>query len=65
MDVVFADPGAFSGIDILFAIYDYAAQIYADFSGYTSIATDYALLLGHKFPRNFDASYTAANPQEF
>ncbi len=65
VDDVFATPTAYSGIDILFAVYGYAAQIYCDFSGYTSIAAGCAMLLGYKFPKNFNAPYTAASPQEF
>ncbi len=46
-------------LEVLFAIYGYAVQIYADFSGYTDIAIGLALLLGFRFPQNFDAPYTA------
>ena len=35
-------------------------QIYCDFSGYTDIAIGLALLLGFRFPQNFDAPYTGA-----
>lgn len=65
VDPVFAAPGAYSGADILLATYGYAAQIYCDFSGYTNIAAGCALLLGYKFPKNFDAPYYATNPQDF
>ena len=41
------------------AIYAYAVQIYADFSGYTDIAIGLALLLGFRFPQNFDSPYAA------
>lgn len=41
------------------------AQIYCDFSGYTSIAIGCALLLGYRFPRNFNARYTATSAQDF
>ena len=37
------------------AIYAYAVQIYADFSGYTDMAIGLALLLGFRFPQNFDS----------
>ena len=47
------------------AVYGYAAQIYCDFSGYTDIAIGCALLLGYRFPRNFNAPYTATDPQDF
>jgi alginate O-acetyltransferase complex protein AlgI len=40
-------------------------QIYADFSGYTDIAIGIALLLGIRFPQNFDRPYAAESIQEF
>ena len=55
VDEVFANPGQHSSLEILIAVYAYAVQIYADFSGYTDIAIGIALLLGFKFPQNFDS----------
>ena len=43
----------------------YAVQIYADFSGYTDMAIGLALLLGFRFPQNFDGPYTATSLQDF
>jgi D-alanyl-lipoteichoic acid acyltransferase DltB (MBOAT superfamily) len=65
VEPVFAAPASFHAGDVLLAIYGYAAEIYCDFSGYTDIAIGCALLLGYHFPRNFNAPYTAADPQEF
>jgi alginate O-acetyltransferase complex protein AlgI len=65
VDPVFGTPGQHSALEILFAIYGYAIQIYADFSGYTDIAIGVAMLLGFKFPENFDAPYTARSLQDF
>ena len=65
VEPVFAAPGDFHRWDVLLAIYGYAAEIYCDFSGYTDIATGCALLLGFHFPRNFNAPYTATDPQDF
>jgi D-alanyl-lipoteichoic acid acyltransferase DltB (MBOAT superfamily) len=62
---VFSSPHAHSAPEVLFAIYGYAVQIYADFSGYTDIAIGIALLLGVRFPVNFDAPYTARSLQDF
>ena len=62
---VFADPEAHSGLDALFAVYGYAIQIYADFSGYTDIAIGVALLLGFRFPLNFDQPYRALSLRDF
>jgi D-alanyl-lipoteichoic acid acyltransferase DltB (MBOAT superfamily) len=65
VEPVFSVPRSFSAGDTLLAIYGYAAQIYCDFSGYTDIAIGCAMLLGYRFPRNFNAPYKAATPQEF
>ncbi len=62
---VFNSPRQHSALEILFAAYGYAVEIYTDFSGYTDIAIGCALLLGFRFPANFDAPYTARNLQEF
>jgi D-alanyl-lipoteichoic acid acyltransferase DltB (MBOAT superfamily) len=65
VDQVFASPAQFSALEILFAVYGYAVQIYADFSGYTDIAIGVALLLGFRFPQNFNAPYAAVSLQDF
>lgn len=65
VEPVFQVPQSFGAWDTLLAVYGYAAQIYCDFSGYTDIAIGCALLLGYRFPRNFNAPYTASDPQEF
>ncbi len=65
VDDVFATPGNHSSLEILIAVYAYAVQIYADFSGYTDIAIGIALLLGFSFPQNFDSPYAAGSLQDF
>src|SRR5579863_3151115 len=62
---VFSAPHQHSALEILFGIYGFAVQIYADFSGYTDIAIGLAMFLGFRFPDNFDAPYTARNLQDF
>ena len=62
---VFGAPHQHSAIEILFAAYGFAVEIYADFSGYTDIAIGIAMLLGFQFPANFDRPYTARNLQDF
>lgn len=64
VDPVFDSP-AHSGGETLLAIYGYAAQIYCDFSAYTDIAIGVALLLGFRFPQNFDRPYAATSLQSF
>jgi D-alanyl-lipoteichoic acid acyltransferase DltB (MBOAT superfamily) len=65
VDDVFGAPGQHSSLEILIAVYAYAVQIYADFSGYTDIAIGIALLLGFSFPQNFDSPYAARSIQDF
>jgi alginate O-acetyltransferase complex protein AlgI len=65
VDDVFAAPGRHSSLEVLTAVYGYAVQIFADFCGYTNIAIGVALLLGFRFPQNFDAPYTAVSLQDF
>jgi D-alanyl-lipoteichoic acid acyltransferase DltB (MBOAT superfamily) len=65
VDAVFQGPEGRSAAEVLIATYAYAAQIYCDFSGYTDIAIGCALLLGYRFPQNFNAPYVATNLQDF
>jgi D-alanyl-lipoteichoic acid acyltransferase DltB (MBOAT superfamily) len=65
VDRVFANPERFNAVEVLLAVYGYAIQIYADFSGYTDIAIGVALLLGFRFPDNFDRPYAAVTLQDF
>ena len=65
VDPVFEAPNNHSALEVLFAMYAYAIQIFADFSGYTDIAIGIALLLGIRFPKNFDAPYVATSLQDF
>ncbi len=65
VDRVFDAPLLYTGFDSLMAIYGYALQIYCDFSGYSDMAIGIALLLGFKFPKNFDAPYKSATITEF
>jgi alginate O-acetyltransferase complex protein AlgI len=65
VDPVFGDPAAYSAIDVFFGVVAYAIVIYADFSGYTDIAIGVAMLLGFRFPQNFDRPYTARSLQDF
>jgi D-alanyl-lipoteichoic acid acyltransferase DltB (MBOAT superfamily) len=65
VDPVFGAPNQHSSLEILIAVYAYAVQIYADFSGYTDMAIGIALLLGFTFPQNFDSPYAATSLQDF
>ena len=61
VDDVFGAPNQYSSLEVLVGIYAYAVQIYADFFGYTNIAIGIALLLGFRFPQNFDSPYAAVS----
>src|SRR3954469_25611881 len=65
VDDVFAAPNRHSSLEVLFGVYGYAVQIFADFCGYTNIAIGVALLLGFTFPQNFASPYSAVSLQDF
>jgi len=65
VDRVFDSPELFNGFENLFALYGYTIQIYGDFSGYSDMAIGIALLLGFKFPPNFNAPFKAFSIGDF
>ena len=50
---------------LIFAVFIFAFQIYADFSGYTDIAIGVAKLFGFKFKQNFNYPYFSINISDF
>lgn len=62
---IFDNPGLYSGIENLFGVYGYALQIYCDFSGYSDMAIGIALLLGFRFPLNFNSPYKSDSITDF
>ncbi len=65
VDRIFDDPSLYTGIENLLGLYGYAIQIYCDFSGYSDMAIGIALLLGFRFPMNFNAPYKAESISDF
>lgn len=65
VDRVFESPLQYTGLENLFGVYGYAMQIYCDFSGYSDMAIGLALLMGFKFPINFDSPYQSLSITEF
>ncbi len=61
----FEHPELLSSLDLWFAVYAFAFQIYFDFSGYTDIARGSALLLGFKVPINFNLPYWSSSISDF
>jgi D-alanyl-lipoteichoic acid acyltransferase DltB (MBOAT superfamily) len=64
-DRVFENPLLYTGFENLAALFCYSLQVYADFSGYTDIATGVAMLMGFHLPQNFNSPYKAENAQQF
>ena len=64
-DRVFENPLLYTGFENLAALFCYSLQVYADFSGYTDIATGVAMLMGFYLPQNFNSPYKAQNAQQF
>ena len=65
VNYVFDDPGRYTGIENLFAVYAYAVVIYCDFSGYSDVAIGIARWLGFTIPPNFLSPYQSKNVTEF
>jgi alginate O-acetyltransferase complex protein AlgI len=65
IDRVFDAPSLYSGFENLMAVYGYGLQIYCDFSGYTDIAIGLGLILGFRFPINFNSPYKALDISDF
>lgn len=65
VDRVFDNPQLYSGVENLLGAYGYTLQIYCDFSGYSDMATGLALLLGFRFPQNFNAPFLSTSVTDF
>jgi D-alanyl-lipoteichoic acid acyltransferase DltB (MBOAT superfamily) len=62
VDVVFRRPDAFTGASLLLGGVLFWAQVYCDFSGYSTMAQGLARLFGYELPRNFGAPLLATDP---
>jgi alginate O-acetyltransferase complex protein AlgI len=65
VDYIFDDPGRYTGLENLVAVYGYAIVIYCDFSGYSDIAIGIGKWLGFNIPVNFLSPYQSKNITEF
>jgi D-alanyl-lipoteichoic acid acyltransferase DltB (MBOAT superfamily) len=65
VNAVYAPGAQPTGLEVLFATYAFAFQIYGDFSGYTDVARGVARLLGVELMLNFDLPYLATSPADF
>jgi len=65
VNAIYDNPDAANGVQIAFATWLYAFQLYCDFSGYTDIALGIALILGYRLTQNFNRPYFATSIQDF
>jgi len=65
VDSVYNNAGSADGVQVLFATFLYAFQIYADFAGYTNMALGIALVFGYRLTQNFNRPYFAVSVQDF
>ncbi len=64
-DLVYGNPGGYSGFENWIAMYAYTLQIYCDFSGYSDMAIGLSLILGFKLLDNFKSPYQSLDITEF
>ncbi|MGD1845351.1 MAG: MBOAT family O-acyltransferase [Salibacteraceae bacterium] len=65
VDPIFAQSELYRSDELLFGLFLFSIQIYADFSGYSSIARGLAKLLGVELMHNFQQPYLSSNITEF
>jgi alginate O-acetyltransferase complex protein AlgI len=65
VDHMFAEPELYKSPELVIALVLFSIQIYADFSGYSSIARGTAKLMGFELSKNFEQPYLSQNITEF
>ena len=65
VDQIFSQPGLYNSPELIAALLLFSIQIYADFSGYSSIARGVSKLLGIELMKNFEQPYLSSNITEF
>lgn len=65
VDQIFGQPSLYKSSELLVALVLFSIQIYADFSGYSSIARGVSKLLGIELMKNFEQPYLSTNITEF
>ena len=65
-DTIFStSPEIMNSLTVWLGVLAYTFQIYFDFSGYSDMAIGLGLMLGFKFPENFNNPYISQNITEF
>ena len=65
VDLLFAQPDDLGFVSAWAAALGYSLQLYFDFSGYSDMAVGLALLVGFRFPQNFNSPFKAENISDF
>ncbi|MEW5924296.1 MAG: MBOAT family protein [Candidatus Zixiibacteriota bacterium] len=65
VDPAFADPASYTSGTLWLALFGWTIQIYADFSGYSSMAIGSAKILGFDIPENFRFPYLSWNISQY
>ncbi len=65
VDTVFSSVDSYGGLTLAIAVFFYAIELYADFSGYMDIVCGISRLLGIELAENFNRPYFSRNIQEY
>jgi len=65
VDTVFSNPEPLNGLTLIVAVFFYAIELYADFSGYMDIACGVSRMFGIELTENFIRPYFSRNIQEY
>lgn len=65
VDTVFSSPKNYGGLTLIIAVFFYAVELYADFSGYMDIVCGISKMLGIGLAENFKRPYFSRNIQEY
>jgi D-alanyl-lipoteichoic acid acyltransferase DltB (MBOAT superfamily) len=65
VDHIFSHMDRYSSWEMVFALFMFSIQIYADFSGYSNVARGTAKLFGFEIRKNFEQPYLSTNITEF
>ena len=65
VDTVFSSPKNYGGLTLIIAVFFYAVELYADFSGYMDIVCGISRMLDIRLAENFKRPYFSRNIQEY
>ncbi|SMP95303.1 D-alanyl-lipoteichoic acid acyltransferase DltB, MBOAT superfamily [Epilithonimonas pallida] len=65
VNMVFEDPGNYSGMTLIYAAFLFIFQVYADFSGYSDMALGTSRMFGIQLMKNFDTPFFSRDMAEF